>query len=310
MKWKDRIAGWLIYGFIRVVSLLPLPLAQWLGRQIGNLSWALDSRAAKVTLANLELCLPELTDAERQRLARDSLRQTGMQMMETPASWLGDRTRILGWIQGASNYDALNESIAADTGTIIILPHIGNWELINVFMSQHERQREFVGLYAPPNKDYLKKLISEVRLRYGNELVPTTVKGIGTMLRRLKEGKLVLLLPDQVPASGEFAPFFGEDALTDIITVRMLERCPGARAFTCTIERLDNAAGFYIHFGEAHPDLYSSDRATALAGMNKSVEACVRQLPAQYQWEYKRFKERPAGKRRIYNFTGEPDTHH
>ena len=190
------------------------------------------------------------------------------------------------------------------------LRRIGNYELINAYMSQHERQKEFVGLYAPPNKDYLKKLVSEVRLRFGNTMVPTTVKGIATMLKSMKSGKLVLLLPDQVPASGEFAPFFGEDTLTDVVGVRMLERCPGAKAFTCAIERLPGSEGFVIHFDDAHPDVYSSDRATALRGLNASVEACVRRFPAQYQWEYKRFKVRPSGKPRIYNFRQEPPFNH
>lgn len=310
MKWTDRLLGWIIYGAIRAISRLPLRLSQAIGKAIGELSWRFNTRAARITKANLSLCLPELGESERDELARQSLRQTGQQVMETPASWLGEESRVLDWIVEAVNYDQLEEAIASDSGTMILMPHIGNYELINVFMSQHERHEEFVGLYAPPNQDYLKKLISEVRLRFGNELVPTTVKGIGTMLKRLKAGKLVLMLPDQVPATGQFAPFFGEDVLTDVIAVRMLEKCPKARAFTCLIERLPDAKGFRIHFDDAHPDIYSSDRATALAGLNKSVEACARRLPAQYQWEYKRFKQRPAGLPRIYNFNGEPPTHH
>lgn len=310
MKLQHRILGWVVYAVIWLISLLPLTVSQAIGRLIGRLSWAFKTRAARITQANLALCMPELSEHERDQLARESLVQTGQQLMETPASWLGRKQRILRWIRATTNHEALEAAIAADQGAIILMPHIGNFELINVFMAQHERQKEFVGLYAPPNQDYLKKLISTVRLRFGNELVPTTVKGIATLLKRIRAGKLILLLPDQVPATGEFVPFFGEDALTDVIAVRMLEKSPGARVFTCAIERLPDAKGFVIHFDDAHPDIYSSDRATALRGLNASVEACVRRFPAQYQWEYKRFKQRPAGKPRLYNFRNEPPMHH
>ncbi|MDZ7686766.1 MAG: lysophospholipid acyltransferase family protein [Gammaproteobacteria bacterium] len=295
---------------MRTMALLPLPVSQWIGGRFGDLIRLFDTRAAKITRANLELCLPELEPDERARLARDSLRQTGMMLMETPAAWLGRKQRLLGWIREVENFDEVDTAITCGGGVIIVLPHIGNWEMMNVFLGEHERQKDFVGLYAPPNQDWLKKLVSVARLRFGNEIVPTTIKGIATLLKRLKEGKLIVLLPDQVPTSGEFAPFFGTDTLTDIIAVRMLERCPSARVFTCTVERLPDAQGFRIRFAAAHPDLYSTDRRTALAGLNASVEACVRRLPAQYQWEYKRFKRGPPGQRRIYDFASDGPTYH
>ena len=43
-----------------------------------------------------------------------------------------------------------------------------------------------------------------------------------------------------------------------------------------------------------------SDPERAAAALNRGVEQCVRQLPHQYQWSYKRFRKRPAGEREIY----------
>jgi len=254
--------------------------------------------------------MPALPAAERARLARESLQHTGQMLMETPAAWLGNKRRILGWIREVAGEDILFDAIEANDGVIVILPHMGNWELINVYLSEHDRHDEFVGLYAPPNQDYLKKLMSEVRSRFGNEMVPTTVKGIARLFRRLRQGKLVVVLPDQVPASGEFAPFFGVEALTDVLILRMLRKNPGARVLCCTIERLPRAEGFRIIFESAHPDIHAGDDAAALAGMNKTVEASIRHAPAQYQWEYKRFKERPPGELRVYNYSNDPWTHH
>ena len=41
-------------------------------------------------------------------------------------------------------------------------------------------------------------------------------------------------------------------------------------------------------------------RQDAVIALNQSVEECVNDCPEQYQWEYKRFKRRPAGLSRLY----------
>ncbi|XOV86217.1 MAG: lysophospholipid acyltransferase family protein [Pseudomonadota bacterium] len=308
MKLSHQLAGKLILALMRLIALLPLAASQAVGRWIGGMNYLLDSRGAKVTMTNLSVCFPSLDEEQRRELARQSLEHTGQMLMETPASWLGNQKRVLGWIAEVENEDLLKNAISAGRGAIVILPHIGNWELLNAYMNTTGSYH--TGLYAPPNQDYMKVLMAHVRSRFGNEIVPTTVKGIATLYRRLEEGKLVVVLPDQVPATGQFAPFFGVEALTDVLITRLIRRTPGVKVLSVVVKRLPHARGFKVIFNEAHPDIYSTDAATALGAMNMTVEACVRLAPAQYQWEYKRFKERPAGERRLYNYDNEPWTHH
>ena len=307
MRLRDHLIGKIVMLLMRLLALMPLRLSQAVGKAIGSLSWRLDMRSAKITKTNINECFPQLPVEERSRLARQSLRHTGMMLMETPATWLGSRDRVLGWITAVKNADLLDAAIAAEKGVLVILPHIGNWELVNVYLAS--KKSNCTGLYAPPAKAYLKELMSTIRGRFGNELVPTTVKGLATLIRRLEQGSIVVVLPDQVPASGEFAPFFGIDTLTDVLVPRLITRVQ-PRVLCCVIRRLPGAKGFEMSFNEPHPDIYASDKAVALTGMNLSVEACVHLAPDQYQWEYKRFKERPPGMKRLYNFSGSAITHH
>ncbi len=308
MKLSHRVAGFLIFTLMKLIAFMPLAVSQFIGRWIGRISYWFNSRGARVTMTNLSVCCPALDETERRNLARSSMEHTGQMLMETPASWLGSSTRIRGWIAHVENEHLLKNAISSGRGSIIILPHIGNWEVMNAYMN-------FTGsahtaLYAPPNQDYMKVLMAHVRSRFGNEIVPTTVKGLATLYHRLKEGKLVFVLPDQVPASGQFAPFFGIEALTDVLITRLIRRTPEVIVLSVVVKRLPQARGFDVLFNEAHPDIYSKDPAIALGAMNKTVEACVSQAPEQYQWEYKRFKERPAGELRLYNYDNEPWTHH
>jgi Kdo2-lipid IVA lauroyltransferase/acyltransferase len=307
MTERDPLAGRILLVLMLGMSFLPLSFSQAIGRTVGRMIRLFDTRAARVTRTNLEICMPELSASDRAQLMKESLEHTGATLMETPAAWLGAQGRVRRWIRCVENQSLLDDAIALGDGVIILLPHIGNWELINVYLAAEGKT--VTGLYAPPNQPYLKPLMSRIRSRFGNELVPTTIKGIATLYRRLQEGRVVVILPDQVPATGAFAPFFGVPALTDTLITRLLRR-QSARVVGCVIKRRSDGDGFDLIFVAPHADIYHADASIALRGMNLTVEACVALAPAQYQWEYKRFKERPSGERRLYNYNNEPSTHH
>ena len=122
------------------------------------------------------------------------------------------------------------------------------------------------------------------------------------MLRALKGGRLLGLLPDQQPKVGEgsFAPFFGVEALTMTLLSRLAARANVAVVFGFA-ERLPRGAGFRVHFLPAPAGIDAEDERTALTALNAGIEACVRVCPAQYQWTYKRFSRRPAGEANPYH---------
>lgn len=286
---------------LRLQALMPLGFSQWLGRGFGSLNYYLGSRSTQVTKQNLQLCLPELSPAEIQKLTYQSMRQTGMTAFETPAVWLSDLSRTSAWIESVENEQLLDDAMASDQGTLVLLPHLGNWEMFNVYFASKGRM---TALYQPPRQDWAKPLMAKVR---GDNLVPTNRHGLATLYRELKDGQVVTVLPDQVPATGEFAPFFGQPALTDRLVPRMLRKT-GARAIICIVYR--KSGKFHLRFDEVDNDVYAADLTTALAALNLSVEKSIRKKLVQYQWEYKRFRERPAGAKKLYKFNGQPDLYH
>jgi len=298
----------IIYSLMTVISWFPRRLSGFFGDRIGSLNLRFQTRSAKVTQTNIDLCFPELTQTERAVLVEESLKNTGKNVMETPAAWMGSLGRISQWITKVENVEIFEQAHAKRNGVIVILPHMGNWELFNVYYAQHSLG-EMAALYQPPEQLYLKSIMAEIRGRFGNELVPTNRRGITRLYRCLGHGGVVTILPDQVPESGDFVDFFGKKALTDRLISRLIAKT-GAQAVCCFIKRLPENAGFTTCFREPHADIYSTDLLTSMAGVNKSIEACVREVPAQYQWEYIRFRERPAGELRIYNYEGDSWTHH
>lgn len=291
----------LLRTLLRLQAALPLALNRWLGRLLGSLNHRFKSRASQVTELNLRLCFPEKTDAEIQSITFESMQNTGMTALETPSVWLSAKARTSKWIQRIENESLLNEAMAAGKGTLVLLPHLGNWEMFNVYFATKGRM---TALYHPPRQDWLKPLMSEIR---GDNLVATNRQGLIALYKELEAGNVVTVLPDQVPSSGEFAPFFSEPALTDRLVPRLIRKT-GATAVVCIVYR--DGPGFNIRFEEPAPGLADEDMQTALTALNRSVELSMRNHLTQYQWEYKRFRERPVGYKKLYKFGNEPQYYH
>ncbi len=225
-------------------------------------------------------------------------------MMETPAVWLGSTERINGWIASVENEMLLKQAMAGSSGLLILLPHIGNWELFNVYFRRHGRM---TAVYQPPKQASLQKLIADIRSRHGNEMVPADRSGITRLYRTLKQGDTIVVLPDQTPASGRFVPFFGHQALTDELSVRLLSKT-GAKLIGAAVLRLPSGQ-FKLVFMEPDPDVYSADLSRAMATVNTLIESLATLDLSQYQWEYKRFRKRPPGATKLYKFHKPPQVH-
>ena len=149
--------------------------------------------------------------------------------------------------------------------------------------------------------------MAEIRTRRGHEMVPTTRSGVAALYRTLKAGGNVVVLPDQVPASGRYAKFFHQQALTDELSSRLLAKT-GARALGICFLRQPTGS-FAVKLIEPDETIYSVDIEASLDAVNALVEKCARYEIQQYQWEYKRFRERPAGEPKVYRFGKPPGVH-
>ena len=301
-----KLTASLVHILLYLLSLLPRKFSQRLGSLVGMLNAKLATRSAQVTRANIDLCFTDPADnfTDNNEFTTQSLIETGRTLMETPAVWLGDLERIDGWIQVVHNEAMLREHLNDSAGLLVLLPHMGNWELFNVFYRRYGRM---TALYQPPRQGYMRKMMQKVRERHGNQMLPTTGPGLKRLYKTLRGGGTAVILPDQVPAAGQFAPFFGHPALTDVLASRLLKKT-GSKALGITMVR--NQEGFF----EAHvlaPDLaiYEPDEVTSIKAVNDLMQACAEIAPRQYQWEYKRFRERPPGSKKIYRFNKLPGVH-
>jgi len=248
-----------------------------------------DSR--RITRHNLALCFPELSDIEREKLAQSSILETAKFACEQGRVWLRPVSEVLASIVSVSGQEFLERALARGKGVIVLAPHIGNWELCGLHL---DRCAQTTYLYKPPKLEGFEEAIVSYRGRAGARLAPTTRKGIAMLVRALESGEIVGILPDQEPAldSGVFAPFFGVPALTMTLVAKLALRT-GATAVVMYAERLSAGKGFAIRIAEVDSNVAAADPCVAASALNQVVEQCVREVPSQYQWEYRRFKHQP-----------------
>ncbi len=279
------------------IGRLPLALLLPLGALVGRSLWLLRARARSTTEYNLKRCLPELSDAERARLAHRRLLEFGRNALALLHVWFASPARLQALVTQVDGDELIDEALASGRGVVVLGPHIGNWELVGRYLG---RRYGITSMYLPNrNNPGLDALVHRVRQQDGATLVPADASGVRALLKTLKNGGAVGVLPDQEPkqAGAEFAPFFGTPALTMTLISNLVQRT-GARAVT--ISALRDGRRYRLLIREADPLLYSTDLAESLDGLNRSVEACARMDLVQYQWEYKRFRHQPAGVPRPY----------
>jgi len=264
--------------------------------------WRTNGRLRRVTQINLAISFPDMPVDKREQLARSSLYELNQCIFELGRSWLWPPERLDAQISRVVGLDNWQAAVAGGNGTVMLVPHIGNWELTSIHVG---KDHPITSLYRQNKSTTIDDIVRHARERRGAKLVSGSSSGVRTLLKALKQGGIVIILPDQVPpvASGAFAPFFGTSAFTMTLATKLIQRT-GARAVCCYCKRVPDGK-YEIIFRAVDDDIYSPDCATALAGLNKSVERCVRDCPEQYQWQYKRFKFLPNMQKRDYDSESE-----
>ena len=291
------LAAALLYALAWAVARLPWPLLRALADGMARLWIVLDAREARVTRRNLELIRADLDASAREALLHDILRTTARQAFETLRLWTRPAARNLADIAEVHGEALFDAALRSGEGLVVAAPHMGNWELLNQWLAS---KTPLAILYRPPESAVGEAFLRRVRANAGGQVeqVRAEAAGVRTLLKRLQRGGVVGILPDQQPKAGEgeFAPFFGKQALTMTLLGRLANRS-GARVLLCWCERLPGtgAPRFALHVQAAPTGVDAADPAQAVAALNAGVEAVARRDFAQYQWTYKRYTLRPPG---------------
>ncbi len=283
-------------ALLRWLARRPLWLLHALGAVLGWAAWALSPSYRRRLLANARI--GGASDAER----RASVAEAGRMATETVRLWLRPADRpIPDPVQWHG--EALVESaLARGRGLVFLTPHMGSFEVCaQAYAERFGARQPMTVLYRPSRKVQLRALEEAARARPFLATAPASLGGVRQLLRALRRGETVGLLPDQVPPAGQgvWAPFFGQPAYTMTLATRLV-RQTGAALLAAWGERLPRGAGWRVEVLQMPVPLVDDARLPAdeaeaaqldATTINRAMEALIARRPSQYLWGYHRYKQ-------------------
>lgn len=267
---------------IKLIAMLPLPIIHGLGVIVGWVSYWVDikfSRRIRNNLHNIRLA-PNLK--AHARLVRLNVSETGKGILETLAIWVKSERKVLQWVNSCDGWHHVEAAHAMKKGIIFLTPHLGCYEITARY---YTAKYPMTVLYTPARKSWLGNIMEQGRERSNTTLAPANLTGVRRLLKALKRGEAVGILPDQVPNLGEgvWATYFGEPAYTMNLVDKLVE-ATGATVLLAYGERLAWGKGYTIH-------IEPLNTGTSAQEINDAIEQLVRKKPEQYLWNYRRFKK-------------------
>jgi KDO2-lipid IV(A) lauroyltransferase len=280
-----------------LLHFLPLPVLAVIGNALGRLLFSVGKKRREVVRINLELCFPEQTAAEREKLAKDHFRALGRSILERSLFWWSRRERLERLISIAG-VDKLRARLDAGTPVILLAPHFVGLDAGGVAVAM---RFDSLSMYAEQANPVFDRLLLEGRHRFGDQILLTQKDGIRATVKAMKTGRPFYYLPDinTRRRQADFVPFFGVPAATTDGLSR-LARVAGASVLTCVTRMLPGGQGYVTEIGDAWENFPTADARADTARMNAWIEAVVRSMPEQYYWVHRRFKTRPQGETRWY----------
>jgi KDO2-lipid IV(A) lauroyltransferase len=221
---------------------------------------------------------------------------------EVPRLWGRPRDQALGNAVQWRHPECVAQAISEGRGIVLLTPHLGCFEITaQAYAERFGATKPITALYRPAKQAWLAELMKGARNRPGMLTSPATLSGVRAMLRALKKGETVGILPDQVPPEGMgvWAPFFGRSAYTMTMAAKLVAQT-GCAVIMLRGERLGALArlrqgcDYIVHASRAPADveqvLAGGDAALSAAAVNRLMEAMIMQAPEQYLWGYNRYK--------------------
>lgn len=279
---------------LRLLARLPLPVLRAMGVALGHLLYLLAVPRRHVTLVNLALCFPGADADWRRRVGREVF-------VRFAQSWL-DR----GWLWHAPesvlrsrlSLTGARHELDGDSPVVLFAPHFmgldAGWTALTLLSP-----RRFITIFTGQENAVVDGWVLAGRGRFGEPRLFRRVDGVKPVVKALREGRPLYLLPDMNfgPDESIFVPFFGVSAAT-VPSLPRFARLAGARVVP-VLARM-TSAGYDIEIQPAWADYPGDDAQADTALMNQRLETYVSSMPGQYYWVHKRFKTRPAGERGVY----------
>lgn len=287
--------AWLGLGLLWLIIHLPCHLRLFIGRCLGLFLYYLPTQLGTITRINIKLCFPEWSKQKRKQLTKESFASLGIGLIEIGMAWwlpdekLNDSITIQG-------LEHLKQAYTRGKGVILLGPHATCLEIVGRLLRKHYA---FAVMYRPHKKRFIRFIHERYRQQHYMNYIPR--QDMRQLLRTLKQNMAIWYAYDVDGGQKRsvFAPFFGipTASLTAVSRIVQLSK---AAVVPIHFYRRPEGFQYEVILSPALEDFPSHDCVEDATRLNAALEKAIRAHPDQYIWQYKRFKTRPPGEKRVY----------
>ena len=272
-----------------LITLIPIDFIRSAINLYTKLNLYKSSSVYKLTMCNIKICFPDLSDVEKTLLAKESFIETFVSGYETLQSWARP-IHISGKKIFRIENNYLISQNANKKGLAIIAIHNRSVDMLLKWINS---KTNTTTLYKKVKIKYLDKFVRKQREENNNEVYETNINGVRKIFKAFIDNKVVCLAADQVPkrGMGEYIKFFNTDAYTTTLAASMVYKTKKPAVFICMNSFENNRLGITIY--PCNENIYNDSEYKL--SINQSIEDLIKINPKDYSWEYKRFKRSPSG---------------
>jgi lipopolysaccharide heptosyltransferase II len=270
-----------------IASAFPVRVLFAIGNFMGLGAWLLLPHYRRLARRNLDIAFAkEKAPRELRRIVRRHFQNLGanlicsVKMGSMPPEKLGRYVET-------ENLDAVHNELRASQPVILLLSHIGNWELFAPLVPHYADYARIGTVYQKLGNRYIDQDVSRKRARAGTELFDRS-EGFHKAIELLRSGGLIGILGDQHAGDhGLWTPFFGRLASTSPLSGLLAKRT-GAAVIAAAVHT-DGPARWRMVFTPRINSPGDSVNSVTLKG-NETIERQIRKAPEDWFWVHNRWK--------------------
>jgi len=207
LQWRLE---WLAHSIVEgVAALLPGPLVFRLGEMLGDLAWRFLPTRRKTVLRNLRIAFADSkTREELEQLVRETFRRTGGNMIAVAHTARLSRNKLLEVVE-VQGLEHVTTALAAGYGVLVMIPHMGNWEVLSRLNVMLPEDTKLGAFYRPLNNPLMNERVLKRREADGTRMFSKRDSFLQATKLLRDNGVLGILADQRVGKQGDLVPFFG-----------------------------------------------------------------------------------------------------
>ncbi|MDP9005263.1 MAG: lipopolysaccharide heptosyltransferase II [Verrucomicrobiota bacterium] len=270
-----------------IASILPVRVLFAIGSFLGLCSWVLAPEYRRLALRNLEIAYGnEKSPRELRRISRRNFRWQSANLICGLKMVSMAKEELLRLVP-PENLDSVHEVLRGGRPVVLILSHIGSWELAAQLVPLYLPYARIGSPYQSLRNRYIDRDIGLRRARTGSELFDRS-EGFHKPIELLRSGGLLGIFADQHAGDhGLWTPFFGRLASTSALPGLLAKRT-GAVVMAAAVHTLGPARWRMIFTPRLDT---KGDSVNAITfKQNLALEQQVRRAPEDWLWVHNRWK--------------------